>query len=190
MTHSYQPRQGHGLAHDPFNAIVGPRAIGWMGTRSAQGVRNLAPYSFFNAFNYVPPLVGFASVGEKDTLRNARETGVFTWNLVTRPLAEAMNRSCVDAPPEVDEFEWAGLTPLDSTWVDCPRVAESPVGFECRVSQIIQLQGADGVAVPTWLVMGEVVGVHIDEALLDHGVYQTARAEPVLRAGGWATTSP
>ena len=185
-THSYEPRQGHGLPHDPFNAIVGPRPIGWISTRAADGVLNLAPYSFFNAFNYTPPIVGFCSIGDKDTLRNARASGEFAWNLVTRPLAEAMNASCASVPPEVDEFELAGLTPLASTLIAAPRVAESPVSFECRVTQIVQLQGVDAVPVPSWLVLGEVVAVHIARALLVDGVYDTAAAAPVLRGGGAA----
>lgn len=183
-TYSYQPRQGHGLPHDPFNAIVGPRPIGWISTRSASGVNNLAPYSFFNAFNYVPPLIGFASIGHKDTLRNIEETGEFVWNLTSRALAEAMNQSCAAVGPEVSEFDLAGLTPLASTLVAPPRVAESPVTFECKRTQILQLQGADGVQVPTWLVLGEVVAVHIDQALLKDGVYDTAAAGHVLRGGG------
>ena len=183
-THSYQPRQGHGLPHDPFNAIVGPRPIGWISTRSASGVNNLAPYSFFNAFNYVPPIIGFASIGYKDTLRNIEETGEFVWNLTTRALAEAMNQSCAAVGPEVSEFALAGLTPLASTVVAPPRVAESPVTFECKRTQILQLQGADGAQVDTWLVLGEVVAVHIDKALLKDGVYDTAAAGHVLRGGG------
>ncbi len=183
-THSYQPRQGHGLPHDPFNAIVGPRPIGWISTRSASGVNNLAPYSFFNAFNYVPPIIGFASIGYKDTLRNIEETGEFVWNLTTRDLAEAMNQSCAAVGPEVSEFALAGLTPLASTVVAPPRVAESPVTFECKRTQILQLQGADGAQVDTWLVLGEVVAVHIDKALLKDGVYDTAAAGHVLRGGG------
>ena len=107
----YEPAQGHGLAHDPFNAIVGPRPIGWIASRSAEGVLNLAPYSFFNAFNYIPPIIGFASIGHKDSLSNIEQTGEFVWNLATLPLAEAMNQSCAAVGPEVDEFELAGLTP-------------------------------------------------------------------------------
>ena len=183
-TYSYQPRLGHGLPHDPFNAIVGPRPIGWISTRSASGVNNLAPYSFFNAFNYVPPIIGFASIGYKDTLRNIEETGEFVWNLTTRALAEAMNQSCAAVGPEVSEFALAGLTPLASTVVAPPRVAESPVTFECKRTQILQLQGADGAQVDTWLVLGEVVAVHIDQALLKDGVYDTAAAGHVLRGGG------
>ena len=183
-TYSYQPRLGHGLPHDPFNAIVGPRPIGWISTRSASGVNNLAPYSFFNAFNYVPPIIGFASIGYKDTLRNIEETGEFVWNLTTRALAEAMNLSCAAVGPEVSEFALAGLTPLASTVVAPPRVAESPVTFECKRTQILQLQGADGAQVETWLVLGEVVAVHIDQALLKDGVYDTAAAGHVLRGGG------
>lgn len=182
--HFYEPRQGHGLPHDPFNAIVGPRPIGWISSLSGAGVRNLAPYSFFNAFNYVPPIVGFASIGAKDTLRNVQETGEFVWNLATRPLAEAMNASCAAVGPEVDEFALAGLTPTPSRLVAAPRVAESPVAFECKVTQIIQLQQASGETVPTWLVLGEVVGVHIAVASLKDGVYDTANAGHILRAGG------
>ena len=89
--HYYEPATGHGLPHDPFNAIVGPRPIGWVSTRGADGSVNLAPYSFFNAFNYTPPLLGFSSTTAKDSVRNARETGEFVWNLATRDLAE--NRS-------------------------------------------------------------------------------------------------
>ena len=168
--HSYEPRLGHGLPHDPFNAIVGPRPIGWISTQSAAGTTNLAPYSFFNAFNYVPPIVGFASIGYKDTVRNVQETGEFVWNLATRDLAEVMNQSCAAVPPEVSEFALTGLTPLASTLVAPPRVAESPVTFECRSTQVLQLQGADGAAVDTWLVLGEVVAVHIDTTLLKDGV--------------------
>ena len=182
--HFYEPRLGHGLPHDPFNAIVGPRQIGWISSHDAQGRLNLAPYSFFNAFNYTPPIVGFASIGLKDTLRNVQATGEFVWNLATRPLAEAMNASCATVPPEVSEFELAGLTPTPSRVVSVPRVAESPVSFECRVTQVIQLQGADGVKVETWLTLGEVVAVHIAKALLIDGVYDTAAARPILRGGG------
>ena len=180
----YEPRLGHGLPHDPFNAIVGPRPIGWVSTQSAQGVLNLAPYSFFNAFNYIPPLVGFSSIGAKDSLRNVQETGEFVWNLVTRPLADQMNQTCAPVPPEVDEFELAHLTPVASRVVKVPRVAESPVSFECRCTQILQLEGINGEKVPTWLVLGEVVGVHIEERLLKDGIYDTASAEHVLRGGG------
>ena len=183
-THFYEPRLGHGLPHDPFNAIVGPRPIGWISSMNAQGGVNLAPYSFFNAFNYTPPIVGFASLGAKDTLVNVRATREFAWNLVTRPLAEAMNASCASVPPDVNEFELAGLTPAPSRLIRAPRVAESPVSFECRVTQIVQLEGADGTRTETWLTLGEVVAVHIDSALLENGIYDTAAARPVLRGGG------
>ncbi|CAH0295336.1 hypothetical protein SRABI118_04205 [Massilia sp. Bi118] len=182
--HFYEPRAGHGLPHDPFNAIVGPRPIGWISSHSKAGLLNLAPYSFFNAFNYVPPIVGFASIGWKDSVRNIEETGEFCWNLATRPLAEQMNQTCAAVPADTDEFALAGLVPAASNMVGVPRVAESPVSFECRLSQLIQLQRADGEQVPTWLVLGEVVGVHIARALLKDGVYDTAAAEPILRGGG------
>jgi flavin reductase (DIM6/NTAB) family NADH-FMN oxidoreductase RutF len=182
--HFYEPRNGHGLPHDPFNAIVGPRPIGWISSRGADGTLNLAPYSFFNAFNYTPPIIGFASIGAKDTLRNIEQTREFVWNLVTRPLADAMNATCAPAPYGVSEFELAGLTPVASNIVGVPRVGESQVAFECRCTQIVQLQGADGVQVPTWLILGEVVGVHIAPETLVDGVYDTGKAGHVLRGGG------
>lgn len=183
-THFYRPADGHGLAHDPFNALVAPRPIGWISSRDRHGVLNLAPYSFFNAFNYHPPIVGFSSIGFKDSVRNAEQTGEFCWNLVTRSLCEAMNETCAAVGPEVDEFALSGLTPAPSRVISVPHVAESPVTLECRVSQVLQLAGADGDKVDTWMVFGEVVGVHIARHLLHDGIYDTAAAEPVLRGGG------
>lgn len=180
----YQPSQGHGLPHDPLNAIVGPRPIGWISSVDAEGRHNLAPYSFFNCFNYHPPIIGFASSGWKDSVQNIVETKEFVWNLTTRSLAVAMNETSATLPHGDDEFTRAGLTATPAQIVNAPRVAESPVNFECRLSQCIQLTGADGTPVDTWLVLGEVVGIHIDESLLENGIYQTARAQPVLRAGG------
>ncbi|MDO6442793.1 flavin reductase family protein [Marinobacter sp. 2_MG-2023] len=182
--HFYEPAQGHGLAHDPFNALVAPRPIGWISSRSSEGTLNLAPYSFFNAFNYIPPIIGFSSIGYKDSVRNAQETGEFCWNLVTRSLSDAMNQTCAPVGPEVDEFALAGLTPRPSRIISPPHVAESPVTLECRVSQVLQLSGADGKKVDTWVVFGEVVGVHIAQQLLKDGIYDTAAAEPVMRGGG------
>jgi flavin reductase (DIM6/NTAB) family NADH-FMN oxidoreductase RutF len=182
--HFYEPVHGHRLPHDPFNAIVGPRPIGWISSVDAEGRRNLAPYSFFNGFSYKPPIVGFSSVAWKDSAANAAATGEFVWNLATRALAEPMNLSSASVPHEVDEFELAGLTPAPCRVVKAPRVAESPVSFECRVTQQIRLTGVDGSPAEAWLTLGEVVGVHIDRRLLRDGVYQTADARPILRAGG------
>ncbi len=182
--HSYEPKNGHGLKHDPLNAIVAPRPIGWISTVSAAGVRNLAPYSFFNAFNYRPPIIGFSSTGWKDSARNIAETGQFVWNLATRPLAEAVNATSAMVPDDVDEFALAGLTPAPSQKVVAPRVAESPVAFECRLTQQIRLTDAEGAPVDAWLTLGEVVMVHIDQTLVADGVYDTVAAQPILRAGG------
>ncbi len=183
-THFYRPAQGHGLPHDPFNAIVGPRPIGWISTRGQDGSVNLAPYSFFNAFNYRPPLIGFSSNGAKDTLRNARETGEFAWNLATLAQAEQMNATSAASPYGTDEFALAGLTPLPARLIAAPLVGGSPVHFECRVSDIVQLRSAAGSTVPAWLVIGEVVGVHIAKHLLIDGIFDTFGAGIVLRAGG------
>jgi flavin reductase (DIM6/NTAB) family NADH-FMN oxidoreductase RutF len=183
-THFYEPAQGHRLAHDPFNAIVGPRPIGWVSTQGKDGSVNLAPYSFCNAFNYTPPILGFSSTGAKDSLRNVRETGEFVWNLSTRKLSEQMNATCAAAPYGTDEFELAGLEKTPSRLVAPPRVAASPVNFECKLTEIIQLKSHKGVLAQTWLVLGEVVAIHIDEALLKDGVFDTFGAGIILRAGG------
>jgi flavin reductase (DIM6/NTAB) family NADH-FMN oxidoreductase RutF len=182
--HVYEPRDGHGLPHDPFNAIVGPRPIGWISSISRDGVVNLAPYSFFNAFNYKPPIVGFASTGWKDSVRNISETGEFAWNLATLSLAEAMNATSAIVPPGVDEFDLASLTRAPSRLIGVPRVQESPVSFECKLTQLTQLKDIAGQPIETWLVLGEVVAVYIDKSLLKDGVYDTGEAGHILRAGG------
>ena len=184
--HFYEPKDGHGLAHNPFNAIIAPRPIGWIGTRCADGIPNLAPYSFFNALAYRPPTIGFASERRKDTVANIEATGVFTWNLATRDLAEKMNLTSATVPPEVDEFALAGLTARPGRIVDAPLVAESPVVFECRLSQVVPLKTADGAPMPNLFVIGEVVAVHIDRALIVDGIYVTAAAQPIARGGGLA----
>lgn len=182
--HTYEPAKGHGLPHNPFNAIVGPRPIGWISTCDTLGRLNLAPYSFFNAFAYTPPIIGFASTGEKDTLRNVRANREFVWNLATKSLAEQMNMTSAHVAADISEFALAGLSPLPSTLVKAARVAESPVSFECRVTQILQLTDQNGATMPNWMVFGEVVVAHIARHLLVDGVYDTAAAHPILRAGG------
>jgi flavin reductase (DIM6/NTAB) family NADH-FMN oxidoreductase RutF len=172
------------MAHDPLNSIVAPRPIGWISSRSASGVRNLAPYSFFNLFNYKPPIVGFASVGWKDSVDNIKATGEFAWNLVTWPLAEAMNATSAAVPATHDEFELAHLTPVPSTLIGAPRVAESPVCFECRLSQLLRLTDSKGADTDTWLVLGEAVAIHIRHDLIHNGLYDTAAAQPIMRGGG------
>ena len=183
---SFEPRLGSPLSHDPMNAIVGPRPIGWISTVSTDGVPNLAPYSFFNLFNYRPPIVAWSSIGFKDSVRNAQDTGAFVCNLVTRDLAEAMNASSAMVGPAVNEFDLAGLTPRASTLVVAPGVAESPVQLECKVLEVKRLHNLQGEALDTWMVLGEVVMVHIDAALLcgPDGSYDTAAAAPILRGGG------
>lgn len=180
----YQPKEGHGLAHDPFNAIIAPRPIGWISTKSKEGVLNVAPYSFFNALNYTPPIIGFSSVGAKDSLRNTQETGEFCWNLVSKPLVNAMNTTSAPLPPEQSEFLDAGLETAPSKIIDAPRVKVSPVSFECKVTDIVQLKDANGAQCESWFVMGEVVGVHINSTLIVDGVYKTLLGEPVMRGGG------
>ena len=182
--HFYEPAQGHGLAHNPFNSIIAPRPIGWISSLSGQGVHNLAPYSFFNAFNYVPPIIGFSSVGAKDSLANVRETGEFVWNLAVKSLSKQMNTTSAGVDPTVEEAKLAGLEMADSKLVTPKRVAASPVSFECKVSQIMQLESAAGESIESWMVFGEVIGVWIDPAMIENGIYITERAQPILRGGG------
>jgi flavin reductase (DIM6/NTAB) family NADH-FMN oxidoreductase RutF len=182
--HFYRPEAGHGLKHDPFNSIIAPRPIGWVSTTNAMGQVNLAPYSFFNAFNYRPPIIGFSSIGYKDSVSNALQSGEFCWNLVSRSQVEAMNETSATVPSDTDEFELAGLNKRESTIVAAPHVADCPVVMECKTTQVVQLQSAQGEKVETWLVLGEIVGVHIMKSLIEDGVYQTTRAEPVMRGGG------
>ncbi|CDQ43979.1 MULTISPECIES: flavin reductase family protein [Mycolicibacterium] len=187
--HFYLTAEGTGLPHDPFNAIVGPRPIGWISTVNPEGVRNLAPYSFFNGFNYRPPIIGFSSVGWKDSVANIEATGEFVWNLATRDLAVAMNETSASLPPDEDEFVRAGLTAAPSRTVAAPRVLESPVNFECALTQLIQLRDTAGDPVDTWMVLGQVIAVHIDRQWLVDGVYDTTGPRPILRAGGPANYS-
>lgn len=149
MSYYYEPARGHGLPHDPLNAIIGPRPIGWIASQDGAGHRNLAPYSFFNCFNYRPPIIGFSSNGWKDSVKNIAETKEFVWNLATRDLAVAMNETSASLPHDEDEFVRAGLTAAPSRLVRAPRVAESPVNFECRLSQCIQLTSASGEPIDT-----------------------------------------
>lgn len=182
--HFYEPAEGHGLPHDPFKAIIAPRPIGWVSSVDERGTLNLAPYSFFNAVNAAPPMIAFSSNGYKHSVANIERTGEFGWNLATRELAEPMNQSSAVVDAAVDEFELAGLTPAPSRVISVPRVAETPVSFECRLSEVVRLKRADGRATDHWLVLGEVVGVHIARRLLIDGIYDTAAAQPIMRAGG------
>lgn len=182
--HIYAPADGHRLPHDPFKSIVGPRPIGWISTADAGGRPNLAPYSFFNAFCDTPPIVGFSSTGWKHTVANAEATGVFCWNFTGHALREAMNASSANVGAGVDEFALGGLTEAPGHAVGAPRVAESPVNFECRVTEIVRLRDAAARTLEQWLVLGEVVMVHIAPDHLREGLFDTAAAAPILRAGG------
>lgn len=183
--HFYEPAMGHGLKHDPFKAIVAPRPIGWISTVSASGAVNLAPYSYFNAFTSNPPIVGFCSEKQSDSLANAIETGEFVFNLVSFPLAKRMSATSYAWPHGIDEMEKAGLKPAPCRIVRAPRVADSPAAFECKVVQVITLQNVEGQPVKARLVLGQVMGVHIARDVLKDGVFDTEAAQPVARCGSW-----
>lgn len=173
----YRPEDGHGLPHNPFNAIVTPRPIGWISTTGSQG-DNLAPYSFFNAVAYVPPQVMFASTGIKDSVRNIRETGVFAVNVVGEAMLNAMNASSAALPRDADEFAVAGLEKARCSTIDCPRVAYAPATLECRLTQEITLLGNGNV-----LVLGEVTGIHLRDDCMVDGRFDVTRFRPVGRLG-------
>jgi flavin reductase (DIM6/NTAB) family NADH-FMN oxidoreductase RutF len=185
MTDSYfyEIAKGHGLPHDPFKAIVAPRPVGWISTVDAQGLMNLAPYSFFNAVCDQPPILMFCSAGWKDSVANVEATGEFVWNLATRPLAQAMNITSAAVPHETSEFDLAGLTAAPSRLVKAPRVAQTPAALECRRLQITQLHDLEGAPTGNFMVLGQVVAVHIDPAFLIDGLFDTAAAQPIGRCG-------
>jgi flavin reductase (DIM6/NTAB) family NADH-FMN oxidoreductase RutF len=182
-THFYEPKDGHRLPHDPFKAIVAPRPIGWISTVDAIGRPNLAPYSFFNAFCESPPVVGFSSGGRKDSQRNVEETGEFVVNLATRRQSEAMNRTSAPLPHGVNEFEAAGLRAAPSRLVGPPRVADAPAVLECKVLCVLPIKDLDGRTTPSTLILGQVVGVHIDPAFLKDGLFDIVAAGTIARCG-------
>ena len=173
----------HGLAHDPFKAIVAPRPIGWIGTKGRDGAFNLSPYSFFNAVSDRPKIVMFSSNGRKDTLRNATETGVFTVNYASADLVAAMNASSIAVPYGVDEFAIAGLTPVMGRLVDAPFVGEAHAVLECRVTEIHTLKTIDGTDTDSHAVFGQVVAIYIDDRVIRDGRFDVALARPVTRLG-------
>lgn len=173
----------HGLEFDPFKALVAPRPIGWISTLGRNGVVNLAPYSFFNAVGTDPHYLMFSSGGRKDSQRNAEEMGEFVCSLATYDLRDAMNRTSQHVGPDVDEMELAGLTQAPSKLVAPPRVKESPVAFECRYWRTVTLPGHDDKPGTHSIVLGKVVGVHIDDAAITDGKVDVTKLKPLARLG-------
>jgi flavin reductase (DIM6/NTAB) family NADH-FMN oxidoreductase RutF len=189
----YRPNvEKHGLPHNPFNALVVPRPIGWISTLAEDGTPNLAPYSFFNGVSYTPPQVMFsggprpAPKGEasppKDSVTNIEATGEFVVNMATWALREAMNKTAIEAPADFDEFAYAGLTMAPAETVKPPRVAESPIHLECKYLQSVRLKANPGFE-PNIIVIGEVVGIHIDDSVLTDGLVDMAKVKPIGRLG-------
>ena len=181
----YKPEDGHGLPHNPFNAIVTPRPIGWISSRDAYGNDNLAPYSFFNAVAYVPPQVMFSSTGKKpdrddtkDSVSNIRDTGVFCVNIVQYDMRDAMNASSATVNKNIDEFARAKLEKTPCETIDCARVSGTPAALECKLTQILQLPGAANFA-----VFGEVTGIHMRDNCLSDGLFDITRFHPLARLG-------
>lgn len=181
----YRPEDGHGLPHDPFNAIIVPRPIGWISTRSAAGVANLAPYSFFNGVAYSPPQVMFASTGDKpdqdntkDSVANIRATGEFCVNVVEFATRDAMNATSATLPADVDEFSHAGIRRAGCISIDCPRVADAPASLECRLVRIVDLPGKANK-----VVFGQVTGIHLRDDGLRDGRFDATLFQPLGRMG-------
>ena len=171
------------LPHDPFKAIVAPRPIGWISTRSLDGRITLAPYSFFNAYSSSPPIVGFSSDGYKDSAAFAAESGEFVANLASFDLMHPMSETSAPLPRGHSEFEFARLTMAPCRLVKPPRVAEAHASLECKVSEIVRLKGHKGETLESYLVIGEVVAFHLDDAFIKNGRFDTAGARPLARCG-------
>ena len=182
----YEPgrRDRDQLAHDPFKAIVAPRPIGWVSTVDRSGAINLAPYSFFNALGENPPMLAFCSIGAKDSQAFAHEVREFVWNLVTAELVGEMNETSAPLPRGASEFERAGLQMAPSRLVAPPRVAAARCSMECKVTHHLDLQDVEGHPTDQHLVIGQVVGVHLDETAITSGIVDTAMLRPVARLGG------
>ncbi|WP_439496899.1 flavin reductase family protein [Bosea sp. (in: a-proteobacteria)] len=175
--------EDHGLPHDPFKAIVTPRPIGWITAMSAKGEINLSPYSFFNAVSSRPHIVMFSSENKKDAVSFIEETGEFTCSLVTKALAQQMNQTSAPLPRGTSEYEHSGLAMAESQFVKPPRVAGSPAALECKLLSIQQLSDLDGKPVPRWMVLGQVVGIFMDDRYVRDGRFDTAGAHPIARCG-------
>jgi flavin reductase (DIM6/NTAB) family NADH-FMN oxidoreductase RutF len=182
----YEPgrHRDAGLAHDPFKALVAPRPIGWVSTMSDDGLVNLAPYSFFNAIGESPPMLAFSSKGAKDSATFAGALREFVWNLVTFELREQMNETSAPLPRGRSEFERAGLAMAPSRRVAPPRVAAARCAMECKVVHTVELRDLNGQPVDQHLVIGQVVGVHLDESAIAEGGVDTTGLRPVARLGG------
>lgn len=176
-------KKNHGLPHDPFKAIVTPRPIGWISTQDGEGRHNLAPYSFFNALCDQPPIVMFSSDGMKDSASNAQETGVFACNLATFALKDAMNASSAPLEHGVSEFERAGLTPVPCELINAPRIQEAAVVMECETLEVKPLIDRDGQKARYTMVIGQVVGIHIDDDCLIDGLIDITLLKPIARLG-------
>ena len=168
--------------HDPFKGMIIPRPVGWVSTMNAAGQVNLAPYSFFNAFSSWPMIVGFASESPKDSQAFAVESGEFAWSMATYPLREQMNATSAGLPRGESEFEHAGLQTAPSRLIKAPRVAASPASLECKVTQVVRLQALDGSLGGT-LVLGQVVGIHIDPRFVKNGQLDAVAMQPIARCG-------
>ncbi len=169
--------------HDPFKAMVIPRPVGWISTMSAAGAVNLAPYSYFNAFSTNPMIVGFSSEGEKDSQVFAMESGEFVWSMATYPLREQMNATAAPLPRGESEFGYAALETAPSRLVKPPRVRASPAAMECRVTQMVEILDVDGKDTGRRLVLGRVVGIHVDERFVKNGRLDAVGMQAIARCG-------
>ncbi|WP_420586151.1 flavin reductase family protein [Ruegeria sp.] len=181
----YEPRNGHGLPHNPFNALITPRPIGWISTRGMDGAENLAPYSFFNGVSYSPPQVMFASTASKedrqrgkDSIGNVIDTGVFCVNVVGHDMRDAMNKTSLPATRDIDEFDLAGLVRTECETIPCSRVANAPASMECKLTKVVDLPGSSNI-----VAFGEVTGIHLNDNYLINGIFDVTKFQPLARLG-------
>ncbi|WP_299948752.1 flavin reductase family protein [uncultured Ruegeria sp.] len=181
----YEPQNGHGLPHNPFNALITPRPIGWISTRGIDGLENLAPYSFFNGVSYSPPQVMFASTAGKedrqrgkDSIGNVIDTEVFCVNVVGHEMRDAMNKTSLSASRNIDEFDLAGLERTECETIPCSRVAHAPASMECKLTKVVDLPGSSNI-----VAFGEVTGIHLNEKYLINGIFDVTKFQPLARLG-------
>lgn len=169
---------GSGMYH-LLNAAIAPRPIAWVATRALDGVLNIAPHSYTTVLSPNPPIVGFVSVGRKDTVHNVEATGEFVYHIADEALGERLNLTAADFPPEISEFDWAGLTPVPSDLIATARVAEAPIAFEVKAATVQRVRETNN-----FLISGEIVRVHLAERIMSNDRIDPDKLRPLGRLAG------
>lgn len=168
---------GPGAMYHLMNAAIAPRPVAWVSTVAADGTPNVAPHSYTTVFSTDPAVVGFVSVGRKDSLNNVEQTGEFALNIAGQDLLERLNLTAANMPPEEDEFAWAGLSRVACDLIRAPRVGEAPIAFETAVHGIVPIGNC-------WLILGRVLRVHVATDVWRAGRIDPLLLDPILRLAG------